>query len=86
MVDLSELEQQLIEARKQTRERVPPEFMQVIDGLIADLERSHLPNILDVGDEAPDFTLTAAQDGRQYTLSKSAAGGPVIVSFYRGQW
>jgi peroxiredoxin len=60
--------------------------MQVIDGMIADLEQSHLLNILDVGDQAPDFTLTAAQDGRQHTLSERAGGGPVIVSFYRGQW
>lgn len=39
----------------------------------------------EVGDEAPEFVLPAAQGG-QLHLSRRIVHGPVIVVFYRGAW
>lgn len=40
---------------------------------------------LEVGQKAPDFTLTNA-NGHERTLSKMLEKGPVILTFYRGSW
>jgi peroxiredoxin len=40
---------------------------------------------LKVGESAPDFTLPNAF-GEQVTLSQQLAGGPVVLTFYRGAW
>jgi peroxiredoxin len=40
---------------------------------------------LAVGDTAPDFTLTDAV-GHHVSLSELLATGPVVVTFYRGEW
>lgn len=37
--------------------------------------------MLNIGDQAPDFTLTDA-DGRQRTLAQLLQGGPLILYFY----
>jgi peroxiredoxin len=34
----------------------------------------------------PDFTLRAAGDNREVSLSKLLGQGPVVLSFHRGQW
>ena len=45
-----------------------------------------LPNPgLKVGERAPDFTLPNAF-GKQVSLSKQLAKGPVVLTFYRGAW
>jgi peroxiredoxin Q/BCP len=38
-------------------------------------------SMIKVGDKAPDFTLPDT-DGKQVTLSKLLAEGPVILAFY----
>ncbi|MBW7882610.1 MAG: AhpC/TSA family protein [Caldilineaceae bacterium] len=40
---------------------------------------------LKVGDSAPDFTLPDAY-GKPVTLATLLAKGPVVLTFYRGQW
>ena len=40
---------------------------------------------LAVGERAPDFTLPDAS-GHAVTLSERLASGPVVLSFYRGDW
>src|ERR1700688_4386736 len=40
---------------------------------------------LAVGDPAPDFTLLDAA-GRPVTLSELLTDGPVVLTFYRGEW
>ncbi len=37
------------------------------------------------GDRAPDFALTRA-DGTPFALSAALADGPVVLSFFRGEW
>lgn len=62
---------------------------EVIDARIAqgaaDITLSGVAPGLSVGDEAPDFTLANAV-GESVTLSELLATGPVVLTFYRGEW
>ena len=40
---------------------------------------------LAVGERAPDFTLPN-QEGKMVKLADRLAKGPVVLSFYRGEW
>ena len=40
---------------------------------------------LSVGERAPDFTLPN-QVGKEVRLADRLAAGPVVLSFYRGEW
>jgi peroxiredoxin len=40
---------------------------------------------LKIGQAAPDFTLPDAF-GKQVSLNELLARGPVVISFYRGEW
>lgn len=40
---------------------------------------------LSVGERAPDFTLPN-QVGKMVRLADRLAAGPVVLSFYRGEW
>ena len=67
-------------------ERFSGEFQENNRKLTADLERDVEANALEVGDVAPDFRLHQAGTDAERTLSASLADGPVVLSFYRGQW
>ncbi len=41
---------------------------------------------LNVGDRAPDFTLTAANREGTFSLAQLLARGPLILEFLRGTW
>lgn len=53
-----------------------------IAGIIASKASAAAPR---VGDTAPDFTLPDARGG-EVSLARLRARGPVVVTFYRGQW
>ena len=54
-------------------------------GVKAVQESGMLKNALNVGDTAPDFTLTNAI-GKKVTLSTLLKDGPVVMTWYRGSW
>lgn len=56
-----------------------------IDAGVAEINASGVAPGLAAGDRAPDFTLPDAL-GRPVTLSDLLADGPVVVTFYRGEW
>ncbi len=56
----------------------------IADGL-AKVDRCGLAPGLQVGDKAPDFSLTTHQ-GQEFSLSKNLAEGPVVITFFRGAW
>ena len=63
-----------------------PEASAELHGFIEDLRASDIMSrVLNVGDEAPDFTLRAT-DGSVATLDSLVSRGPVVLSFYRGRW
>jgi peroxiredoxin len=41
---------------------------------------------LKAGDRAPAFTLRAANDSAEHTLSEVIATGPAVIEFLRGTW
>jgi peroxiredoxin len=41
---------------------------------------------LKIGNQAPDFTLSAANREERYSLAELRKRGPVIVEFLRGTW
>ncbi|HEY1762317.1 MAG TPA: peroxiredoxin-like family protein [Acidimicrobiales bacterium] len=56
----------------------------IVDG-VAEIEATGVAPGLAVGDRAPDFTLLDAL-GEPVTLSELLANGPVVLTFYRGEW
>lgn len=68
------------------RTQVPAEVLAPVEAFYADLSLTdRFPNVLRVGQVAPDFTLTDAV-GRPVSSASLREQGPVIISFYRGAW
>ncbi len=69
-----------------TREKLPPEALDVIESTNRQLEASGIAEAaMQIGDRAPDFTLPDSQ-GQPVSLSALLADGPVVLTFYRGHW
>lgn len=64
---------------------VPQDVSDVITGELAAVEQAGTAPGLAVGDEAPDFRLPDAT-GRQVRLSELLRDGPLVLTFYRGEW
>jgi peroxiredoxin len=79
-------EEQAAAMREGFAQRAPAALQEASRELIADLERTLVASALHEGDEAPDFELPEAITGGLVRLSEAAARGPIVVSFYRGQW
>jgi peroxiredoxin len=56
-----------------------------IDVGVAEIDESGVAPGLAVGDTAPNFTLPDAQ-GEPITLADLLVQGPVVATFYRGEW
>ncbi len=66
--------------------RIPPDSLTIMHRVTAEQRasgfRDHMPGI---GHAAPAFTLPN-QDGVAIASADLLARGPVVVSFFRGQW
>ncbi len=80
------LEAELANMREVAAARATPERAALPAEAIAEIERAVAGRALPNGATAPDFTLRDASDDREVTLSALLREGPVVVSFYRGQW
>ena len=77
-----ELEDQSEAAAKKVPAEVRAQFGQGIEAVKkSGIEKS----AKQVGDQAPDFTLTNAI-GQEVTLSEALKDGPVVLTWYRGGW
>ncbi len=85
MEDPHTLESQLAKLREAAAQRFP-QLSELIQRLMGDLESSVIANTPDVGDRAPDFELSDAENDATVRLSAALEDGPVVLSFYRGQW
>jgi cytochrome oxidase Cu insertion factor (SCO1/SenC/PrrC family) len=66
--------------------RIPAEARAVMERAIDDVRASGiLERVVKVGQPAPDFTLPDT-DGQPVSLGALVAGGPVVLSFFRGRW
>ncbi|GHC51159.1 peroxiredoxin-like family protein [Roseibacillus persicicus] len=77
---------QQTDAQIEKTRQAKPEFMQAVDALMESArEFQEGKKAIGVGDTAPDFELPNA-NGEPVSLSKLLAEGPVVVTFYRGDW
>lgn len=72
--------------RAQVAEKSPADRIARLDGAIAEIGKDIASReALAPGDIAPDFALPNAT-GSLVSLSEMLVGGPVILTFYRGEW
>ena len=64
--------------------QIPPEIAATMKRGIESIRASGAAG-LHVGERAPDFTLPN-QVGKTVRLADRLASGPVVLSFYRGEW
>jgi peroxiredoxin len=80
------LQQQLDEFSAQGSDRFPPELIEALTRPVRQLNASGAAErALKEGARAPDFTLPDTL-GKPVTLSHLLAQGPVVITFYRGEW
>ena len=80
------LQNKLDEYKKSFLEKAPPDAVKVIQKATEDLKNSGiLDKVLKVGASAPEFSLPD-ENGNLVDLKGLLAQGPVVISFYRGQW
>lgn len=80
------LTEQIKELNAQAVEKIPPEVMKVMLGATEKLKASGIENgCLGEGDQAPDFELPDHRGGTVRSIDLLARG-PLVVSFYRGEW
>jgi hypothetical protein len=80
------LEENLAATRAGAATRLPPERQAIMHRATEDLRRSGIMDrIVKVGASAPAFEL-ANHDGRKVDSTALLAGGPIVLSFFRGAW
>jgi hypothetical protein len=80
------LEDKLAATRAAGASRIPPEREAIMHRATEDLRKSGiLGRIVPVGARMPEFDL-ANHDGRRVSSEDLLAGGPLVLSFFRGSW
>ncbi|MEZ7495125.1 peroxiredoxin-like family protein [Leeuwenhoekiella aequorea] len=66
--------------------KAKPEFMEGVDEIINEAKAKDLGNkAIQINQQAPHFELPN-QEGKQILLDDLLAKGPVVITFYRGDW
>jgi hypothetical protein len=80
------LEDKLAATRTAAAARIPPDRQAIMHRATEDLRKSGiLDRIVPVGAPMPAFDL-ANHDGRRVSSDDLLAGGPLVLSFFRGSW
>ena len=80
------LQEQLDATNKQFTERMDPAVVKNINEAVQEVQDSEiLANAKNEGDQAPDFTLPDAT-GKKVHLYSLLKKGPVVLTWYRGNW
>jgi hypothetical protein len=80
------LEDKLAALRAGAAARIPAEKAAIMHRATEDLRKSGiLDRIVPVGAHMPAFEL-ANHDGRRVSSDDLLAGGPLVLSFFRGSW
>ncbi len=85
MAEAESLEAKLAQIRADAEKNLPREYQEGATRLVHELDEAVIAEAVNVGDEAPDFTLASAQ-GQRHTLTDALHRGPVVLNFYRGFW
>ena len=80
------LAERLDTIRQGADKRIPPDKRAIMHRATEDLRNSGiLDRIVPVGTRMPAFDL-ANHDGRRVSSDDLLAGGPLVLSFFRGSW
>ena len=80
------LEEKLAATRAAAASRIPPERQAIMHRATENLRNSGiLDRIVPVGARMPEFDLDN-HDGRRVASEDLLAGGPLVLSFFRGSW
>jgi hypothetical protein len=80
------LQTRLDRIREGFEKQVPPEALAIIHRATDDLRASGImDNVVGEGQKAPGFALQDSQ-GRPTALADALSAGPVVLTFYRGDW
>lgn len=80
------LQQQLDVLNKKLSKEISPAVLKNINEAISEIKSSELlANAKNEGDQAPDFTLPDAT-GKKVHLYSMLKNGPVVLTWYRGNW
>jgi peroxiredoxin len=80
------LEQELSEFNARYEASAPPDETAFLNSKVVELTAMFpFDRVLGPGDMVPEFTLPSAT-GEMLSLLECLAGGPVVLSFYRGAW
>src|SRR5215467_1400009 len=80
------LQQQIETLQAQLAQQLPAEVLAELSKSITTLVQTGIAQqSVKVGERAPDFTLPDV-DGSPVTLSELLKHGPVVLTFYRGEW
>ena len=80
------LEDKLAATRAGAASRIPPDRAAIMHRATEDLRNTGiLDRIVPVGSLMPAFDL-ANHDGRRVVSDDLLAGGPLVLSFFRGSW
>ena len=80
------LAERLDDIREKAKTRIPAERRQIMERAVDDLRKSGaVEHVVKIGQRAPEFAGRTAS-GRIVKLSELLAGGPVVLSFFRGRW
>jgi len=83
---MSSLNEQLEQMRQASWGRWPKEKLDIVLKARDELARSGIVDrILQVGDQAPDFSLPSSLGGT-FRLTDVLCRGPLVLAFYRGHW
>lgn len=76
----------LTDAKIESGRKANPEFMNGVDKIIKEAKDFQLgKNAIKIGQHAPNFELPNAE-GKTNSLDFLLANGPVVITFYRGNW
>jgi hypothetical protein len=80
------LQARLDRIREDFEKQAPPEALEVMHRATDDLRESGIMDrVVGEGQRAPEFTLEDSQ-GRPTALADALASGPVVLTFFRGDW
>jgi peroxiredoxin len=82
---MSNLKEQLDQLNDELIKNIPTELIETVQKDLLNLAENKIATGLPVGSKAPNFVLPDAT-GKQISLQDKLEKGPVVLSFYRGEW
>ena len=80
------LQQRLDRIREGFEKQAPPEVLEIMHGATEWLRNSGiLDGVVGEGQRAPAFALVDTR-GRRRSLDEALSHGPVVLTFFRGDW